>query len=405
MRSQLLRYLIGTILIIVVLSCSKETERTPKTETALPEIRIEPLKVKTEQARKRALIQSVTATGVCEAIQRVQISARIAAELQRLDAKEGQYFRAGDTLLKLNDREYRITLQEAKDDYLKTQSDYATQRNDYGGLSSSKEWKEKLNELRRKLSNATEAFRKGEVEIKEVEKIKEETELAEILAGEKLDDVLRTRTGFSGAKTRLQRAELNFQNTAILAPFDGYASGIRVSQGQVLSIGQACMEFVNLSRIRVEVGILEKEIPMIKIGNRARIILGAFSGDTLIGNVTAISPVISLDSKTAKAVIELPNTTFKIRPGMYATVLVEAARYENKLVVSKRAILERDGRKIIFVLEKSADGKELAKWNYVVTGLENETEVEIKEGIKAGDEVIVENNFTLSHDMPVTKIP
>ncbi len=384
---------------------SKSDEATAKEERNLPEIRIEPIRVRTATAKRKILVQSVSATGIAEAIRRVQISARITAELMKLNAKEGGFYQAGDTLLQFSDKEFRIALQDAKEEYLKAQSDYATQRNDYAKLARSEQNKNNLEDLRRKLEEAERGKHQGKISEKEIERLREEVEFAEILSGEKLDDVLRSRSGFSRAKTQLQRVELNLQNTVIRAPFDGFASGIKVSQGQFVATGQLCMEFVDISRIRVEVGILEKEVGYIKAGNRAKVIFSAFAKDTLYGSVTAVSPIISTETKTAKVIIELANPQFRIKPGMYATVWIEAAFFPNRLVVPKQAIVERDGRKIVFVAEKQSDGKELAKWHYVQTGEENEAEIEIVEGLEEGDEVIIENNFTLSHDMPISKMP
>ncbi len=384
---------------------SKSDEATAKEERNLPEIRIEPIRVRTATAKRKTLVQSISATGIAEAIRRVQISSRITAELMKLNAKEGGFYRAGDTLLQFSDKEFRIALQDAKEEYLKAQSDYATQRSDYAKLAPSERNKNSLEDLRRKLEEAERGKHQGKISEKEIERLREEVEFAEILSGEKLDDVLRSRSGFSRAKTQLQRAELNLQNTIIRAPFDGFASSIKVSQGQFVATGQLCMEFIDISRIRVEVGILEKEVPYIKVGNRARVIFSAFAKDTLYGNVTAVSPIISTETKTAKVIIELANPQFRIKPGMYATVWIEAAFFQNRLVAPKQAIVERDGRKIVFVAEKQSDGKELAKWHYVQTGEENEAEIEIVEGLEESDEVIIENNFTLSHDMPVSKMP
>ncbi len=384
---------------------SKSDEATAKEERNLPEIRIEPIRVRTATAKRKTLVQSVSATGIAEAIRRVQISARITAELMKLNVKEGGFYRACDTLLQFSDKEFRIALQDAKEEYLKAQSDYATQRSDYAKLAPSEKNKNNLEDLRRKLEEAERGKHQGKSSEKEIERLREEVEFAEILSGEKLDDVLRSRSGFSRAKTQLQRVELNLQNTVIRAPFDGFASGIKVSQGQFVATGQLCMEFVDISRIWVEVGILEKEVGYIKAGNRAKVIFSAFAKDTLYGSVTAVSPIISTETKTAKVIIELANPQFRIKPGMYATVYIQAAFFPNRLVVPKQAIVERDGRKIVFVAEKQPDGKELAKWHYVQTGEENETEIEIVEGLEEGDEVIIENNFTLSHDMPISKMP
>ncbi|MDW8466081.1 MAG: efflux RND transporter periplasmic adaptor subunit [Chloroherpetonaceae bacterium] len=393
------------ISLVVFRATSKTNLPEQSSEQNLPEVRVEPIRVKTIVAKRKTLVQSISTTGIAEANRRVQISARISAELVRLSAKEGEFCRAGETLLQFNDKEFRIALQEAKEEYLKTQSEYVTQRLDYAKLSPSAQNIERLQRLRKELEEAERALKAGKGDAKEVERLKEEVEFAEILAGEKLDEVLRTRTGFAHAKNQLQRAELNLQNTIIRAPFDGFVSGIKVAEGQFVTAGQVCMEFVNLSRIRVEVGILEKEVPLIKVQNRARVVFNAFPKDTLIGRVTAVSPVVSTETKTAKAMIELPNPRYRIKPGMYTTVWIEVAFFQNCLVVPKRAIVERDGRKVVFVAQKEPDGRELAKWHYVETGAENENEVEILEGLEEGDEIIVENNFTLSHDMPIVKIP
>lgn len=403
---------IGLVVVVLLLVAgvaykivSKKDEALAKEERNLPEIRIEPIRVQTATVRRKTLIQSVSATGLAEAARRVQISSRAPAELMRLNAKEGGFYRRGDTLMTFNDKEFRIAFQEAKEEYLKSQSDYATQRSDYAKLAPSEQMKTTLENRKRELKEAEQAFRQGKIPEIEFERIKEEVEFAEILSGEKLDEVLRTRSGFSRAKTQLLRAELNLQNTVALAPFDGFVSGIKVSQGQFVATGQLCMEFVDLSRILVEVGILEKETPYIKVGNRAKVKLSAFPKDTLYGDVTAISPTISTETKTAKAIIDLPNPQYKVKPGMYASVGIDAAQFPNRLLAPKKAIVERDGRKIVFVAQKEPSGKELAKWHYVQTGEENEMEVEVLEGLEEGDEAIIENNFTLSHDMPISKTP
>jgi RND family efflux transporter MFP subunit len=410
MKKNLAKTILASISLLLVLGVAykvftKSDEATAKEERNLPEIRIEPIRVRTAPVKRKTLVQSVSATGIAEAMRRVQISARISAELLRLNAKEGGFYRTGDTLLQFSDKEFRIALQEAKEEYLKTQSDYVTQRSDYAKLAPSERNKNNLEDMRRKLEEAERGKHQGKISEKEVERLREEVEFSEILSGEKLDDILRTRSGFARAKTQLLRAELNLQNTVIRAPFEGFASGIKVAQGQFVATGQPCMEFVDISRIRVEVGILEKEVPYIKVGNRARMIFSAFVKDTLFGNVTAVSPIISPETKTAKAIIELANPQFRIKPGMYATVWIEAAFFQNRLAVPKQAIVERDGRKIVFVAQKEPDGKELAKWHYVQTGEENDKEVEIVEGLEEGQEVIIENNFTLSHDMPISRIP
>ncbi len=82
---------------------------------------------------------------------------------------------------------------------------------------------------------------------------------------------------------------------------------------------------------------------------------------------------------------------------MHAEVEVAAEIYEGRVLVPQEAVLVRGGRKLVFVVE---DGR--AKWRYVTTGLENERYVEILEGAKEGESVIVEGHLILAHDARVT---
>ena len=115
--------------------------------------------------------------------------------------------------------------------------------------------------------------------------------------------------------------------------------------------------------------------------------------------MTAINPIVDAESKTTAVTVEIPNPEEKILPGMFAYAKLEAQIFNNKFLVPKDAVLIRDQRKLLFIIR---DG--LAKWCYVTTGLENEDHVEILDstlGLKPGELVITEGNYTLVHDAKV----
>jgi membrane fusion protein, multidrug efflux system len=68
------------------------------------------------------------------------------------------------------------------------------------------------------------------------------------------------------------------------------------------------------------------------------------------------------------------------------------------LVVPKEAVVERSGRKVVFCYEAESDTLGLAKWHYVTVLHENQQQLAIGEGLKAGEKVIVEGNMNLGHD-------
>ncbi len=111
--------------------------------------------------------------------------------------------------------------------------------------------------------------------------------------------------------------------------------------------------------------------------------------------------MVEQQTRTAKVTVVVPNAGGRILPGMYARVELEAQRIPDRILVPRSAILERDRRTMLFVLE---DGK--AKWRYVTTGLENDEYVEIVENpetemVRPGEVVLTGGHFTLTHDADV----
>ncbi len=100
--------------------------------------------------------------------------------------------------------------------------------------------------------------------------------------------------------------------------------------------------------------------------------------------------------RTCAVHVALDNAAGEIKPGMHAEVEVAAEIFKDRLLAPQEAVLVRGGRKLVFVVE---DG--LAKWRYVTTGLENERYVEILDGAKEGEQVIVDGHLTLAHDARV----
>lgn len=107
-----------------------------------------------------------------------------------------------------------------------------------------------------------------------------------------------------------------------------------------------------------------------------------------------------MDIKTGlvKVVLQLEGTS-KAFPGMHVNVRMRLP-FKSNIIVLKEAIVIRSGKQVVFT---AVNGK--AYWNYVKTGRENGKEIEVLEGLKTGDNVIISNNLQLAHDAPVTVTP
>ncbi|HEV8598583.1 MAG TPA: efflux RND transporter periplasmic adaptor subunit [Gemmatimonadales bacterium] len=220
------------------------------------------------------------------------------------------------------------------------------------------------------------------------------------LTGERLKNA-EIRAGLEGAKVALEKAKLEREKATITAPFDGVMDEVRVSVGERLSTGQEVGKVVDLQHLRIEAAVLEHDLPLIKVGGQAVVTAAAAPDKPVIGRIAAILPIVDSATRAGRAVIRTGGGV--LRPGMYADIRLEANRLPNRIVVPASAIIQRDGRPLVFVVK---DGR--AQWVYIFPGRSNGAETEVLPDsasgqipLKPGDVVIVEGHLTLTHDAPV----
>jgi membrane fusion protein, multidrug efflux system len=215
----------------------------------------------------------------------------------------------------------------------------------------------------------------------------------------------RAKSGLETAMLRVEEAKLNLSRTTMSAPFASSVASVKVVQGEWVSAGTQLMTLLDISRVKVDVQVLESEVGLLTPGRFARVHFAAFPGEVFTGRIETINPMVDSKTRSAKVVVSLPNPGRRIIPGMYARVALDARQLPDRIMVPRTAILERDRRKMLFVYEEDGS-RGLAKWRYVTTGVENETMVEIVENpetemVKPGEIVLTGGHHTLSHDARV----
>lgn len=215
-------------------------------------------------------------------------------------------------------------------------------------------------------------------------------------------DASITRSGLAAARVRLERAKFERERANILAPFDGTVDRINVVIGDRITAGADITTLVDLRNLRIEAAVLEHDLPLIKVGGEAVITSAALSGQSFTGKVAAVLPLVDSTTRAGRAHVRtIGNGT--LRPGMYADVRLEAQRLTNRRLVPTRAIIERDGRPLVFVIKNGR-----AQWTYILPGRSNGRQTEVLPDsvtgiipVNPGDQVIVEGHLTLTHDAPV----
>jgi len=363
-----------------------------------------PLPVKAVKAIKGDLIITLKSPGEAYTREQVTLKAEVGGVVKNLYAAEGRHVKAGDLLAELDDRTYRLNLDQKQALRLQRLSElflekqFATSNPEISPAAV-----EKVNKAEAEYQKAAAGFQKGLVSQDAFEAAQKDYEIALIEAGRKKDEIMATTKGLTQAELDVKLAQMDLEKTRIRAPFAGVLTEIKISPREHIDPGRELCTLVNISRIWVKAKILESEIGKIKAGREVDLRFSAYPGKVFKGTVEAVSPIVNAEDKTCAAHIALSNPAEEIKPGMHAEVEIAAEIYKDRLLVPQEAILVRGGRKLVFVVENG-----LAKWRYVKIGLENEIYAEIlagerpEETVNAGDLVIIEGHFTLAHDASVT---
>ena len=327
------------------------------------------------QVNKGPLVREVVSYGYVSATRTAEITAQVSARINRLLIQEGDWVEQGDTVVELEDDLLRIAQRQAQEELDKALTKYAN----IAFFTSDRDNREQMfNRLGVDSTNVNdvEAFR--------------------LIFSKSRKELAADQIGLDEARLKLKRAKIELEHAIIEAPFAGYVSEVVVDRSDFVNKGDVVARIVSLVRLRLEMDVLETEIRHIRLGAKAEIELVALPMKTVSGRVVSVNPTIDTERRTCRVLIEIENPDRAVRPGMFADVRVEAARYEDRLLVPREALLTRNDRKVVFVYEGGR-----AKWRYVETGEETDGMVEVREGLVARDTLITAGHFNLAHNAEV----
>lgn len=244
---------------------------------------------------------------------------------------------------------------------------------------------------------------------------KQETQLA--LATEEKNDRLFTQGGRRGVDSSVTSETLNYIQlstgyrqataelaylrhqltlTALYAPYAATVTEVLVQPGQRINSGQELLHIVDPLSLQVQFKVLENEAVLLSPGVPVWVAPIALPGVRLPAQVKTVIPVVSNEG-LVEIIATLSQRHTALMEGMTVQVTIDRL-IPRQLTVPKEARVLRSGRDVIFTYDAPSG---LAKWNYVTVAHENDRFLAISEGLKAGDQVIIEGNANLAHDAEV----
>ena len=176
------------------------------------------------------------------------------------------------------------------------------------------------------------------------------------------------------------------------SPADGYVMKKNAVDGQMVRMGEEVFRIAGLEKIWVIADVAEQDAGLIAIGQPAKVRFNAFPSETFEGSVAFILHELEMATRTAKVRIELDNPERRIKHEMYADVEIETDAGDSpRVAVPNSAIIYNGNRQIVLV----ARGEGRFAPRSVTLGLRGEDYTEVKEGVAAGEEVVVAANFLI----------
>jgi membrane fusion protein (multidrug efflux system) len=186
------------------------------------------------------------------------------------------------------------------------------------------------------------------------------------------------------AAVNVMRRQL--KDSKVVAPFRGLTSARQISPGQVITKSTLLTSLVDLSTVKVEVGVPERYLSQIKVGQAVEFKVAAFPKDSFKGEVYFISPQLHEGTRTALVKARIPNADAKLKGGMFASLELTLQLRETALVIPEPAIVNNGDLTMVFALTAT----NTAMMKPVKIGLRLAGKAEVLSGLTAGELVVVE---------------
>jgi len=214
-------------------------------------------------------------------------------------------------------------------------------------------------------------------------------------AGGKMREVARRRLhlwDISEAQIKqLEKRGKAQEYIAILAPASGVVIDKQVVAGSAFRAGQQLLRIADLSQVWVEAQVYDYELPLIKMGMKARVVLPELQDREFRARVNFIYPFMEGDTHTVRVRVALDNSDGFLRPDMYAHIHLKATPGK-RLVVPESAVLYSGQSRVVFL--DLGDGRLAPR--KIKTGQRSRKWIEVLEGLEAGDTVVTSGNFLIA---------
>lgn len=175
------------------------------------------------------------------------------------------------------------------------------------------------------------------------------------------------------------------------SPVAGIVTEKRAVQGMRFMPGEVLYQVTNLASVWVIADVFEQDIGQVRPGTKATVRINAYPDQAFSGVISHVYPTLKADTRTVPVRIELANPAGLLKPGMFAQVELPAAAKGPVLTVPASAVIDSGTRRIVLVQVREGRFEP----REVRTGARSDQRIEVIEGVREGEQVVVAANFLI----------
>jgi multidrug efflux pump subunit AcrA (membrane-fusion protein) len=369
--------------------------------------------VTTAPAITRELPRFFEATGSLAADEQTDVAPSIAGKVVQVGVELGSYVKAGQMIVKLDDNDSRIRLEqtiaqlqqtqaalrqaEAKINLRPGQTFDPTRVADVGSARVALELAEKqLRRFERLIETGDVSRSSYDQQKAQRDQLKEQYELALNRARQDYAAIAAARATVASAETQVAAARRNLSYALVYSPINGYVSDRPADLGEYVSPTTKVATVVRTNPLRARMDIPEQAVSVIRTGQSVSVNVSAYPDRNFSGRVHHIAPSVTPNSRTMTVEAEVENGEGLLKPGQFATVRILQSETSAALLVPQRAVRNEAGANYIFVVKNGRAEKRL-----IQLGQADGELVEIKSGLAPDEQVATSNVELLNDGSPV----
>lgn len=348
---------IFAVILLFNLGCAKKEK---KVEEKIENVSV----VKVDTVKFSSMEDIISSTGTIEAETLIKISSKIGGKVESVSCTEGDVVKKGQILLKLETKE--VMYQKDQTEAMKKQAQIS------------------LENIKKNYERMKSLYQEGVVSQQGLEQIETSKEVVE--------------AQLEAAEAGLSLIETQLENCLIKAPISGKISMKLVEVSEVTGPGIPLFQIIDISSVKIKIGISEEKIKEVRVGKKVRILSSVYPDKKFEGYINFVSPSASPLTRLFEVELKIPNNDELLKPGMLVQVEIITKKVDNVLVLPESAVLDEEGKKVVFVYQEG-----IAQKREITTGIESKGNIEITKGLKKNEQIIIEGGYGLEDRTRVEK--